>query len=231
MYDDLREKALKDAKAKIKSSVNNDNLVILTVNAIEDLEKHANGLVSRVRDWFDLVNPELSRELSNEKLVKVILKREKLVSEMGAVLSDEDLNALYRFADSVNDLFDTKDYLQDYLKKKLQVYTPNLEILLGSMLTAKILREIKSLKRLASVQKSTVQLLGAEKAFFKHLVKGSKSPKHGFIVNHPFVQKSKDKGKAARLLSDKIVFCARLDYFKGELLAHKFLEELESKKL
>ena len=64
-----------------------------------------------------------------------------------------------------------------------------------------------------------------------YLSKVSKSPKYGVIINHPFVQKSKreEKGKAARILADKLSLCARLDYLKGEFKAKEYLKELEEK--
>jgi len=53
---------------------------------------------------------------------------------------------------------------------------------------------------------STVQLLGAESALFRHIKTGAKPPKFGVIINHPLVAKAKreGKGKVARALADKI---------------------------
>ena len=66
---------------------------------------------------------------------------------------------------------------------------------------------------------------------FRHLKTGSRSPKHGIIINHPLVQKAgrKDKGKAARMLADKLSLCARLDFFKGEFKAKEYRKILEEK--
>jgi len=87
----------------------------------------------------------------------------------------------------------------------------------------------KSLKHLAMLPASTIQLLGAEKALFRHIKTGSRSPKHGIIINHSIVQKAKrnEKGKAARMLADKLSICAKLDYFKGEFKAKEYKKELE----
>ena len=80
---------------------------------------------------------------------------------------------------------------------------------------------------------STIQLLGAEKALFRHIKTNAKSPKHGIIINHQFVQKAqrKNKGKAARILADKLSLCARLDYFKGEFKGEEYKKELERKEI
>ena len=78
---------------------------------------------------------------------------------------------------------------------------------------------------------STIQLLGAEKALFRHIKTGSRSPKYGVIINHPFIQNApRDcKGKASRILADKITLCARLDYFHGEFKAPEYKQYLEEK--
>ena len=84
---------------------------------------------------------------------------------------------------------------------------------------------------MALLPASTEQLLGAEKALFRHLKTGSRSPKFGVIFSHPIIQKAsrKQKGKAARILADKLSLCARLDYFKGEFKAKEYRKEIEGK--
>ena len=79
---------------------------------------------------------------------------------------------------------------------------------------------------------STIQLLGAEKALFRHLKNNKNlSPKFGFLHDHPFVMKVKkeDRGKVARILADKVAIAAKVDYFKGRFIGNKLREELEEK--
>ena len=113
----------------------------------------------------------------------------------------------------------------------MEKYCPNLLELAGVTIGAGLIELAKGLKHLALLPASTVQLLGAEKALFRHIKTGSRSPKHGIIINHPFVQSAgrELKGKAARMLADKLSLCARLDYFKGEFLAPMMKKELEAK--
>ena len=75
------------------------------------------------------------------------------------------------------------------------------------------------------------QILGAEKALFRHLKTGAKPPRHGLIVNHPLIAKSPERmhGKIARALADKISIASKVDYFKGELIGDKLRKELEKK--
>ena len=76
---------------------------------------------------------------------------------------------------------------------------------------------------------STIQLLGAEKALFIHLLKKTKPPKHGVLFDHPLVisHNKKEQGKIARAIADKISIAVKLDYFKGDFLGNKLRKELE----
>lgn len=99
-------------------------------------------------------------------------------------------------------------------KKLVKKIASNLVELLGEELTAKIIAEAKSLKRLAFMASSKIQVLGAESALFRHLKEGTKPPKYGIIFKHKSVQKAENKGKAARQLASKISLAAKRDYFK-----------------
>ena len=80
---------------------------------------------------------------------------------------------------------------------------------------------------------STIQILGAEKALFRHLrnKKRNLPPRHGLIVQHPLLSGAPDKehGKRARALAAKISQAVRIDYFKGKFIGDKFKKELVDK--
>ena len=101
---------------------------------------------------------------------------------------------------------------------------PNLTEIAGAVIAARLLEKAGSLKRLAEMPASAIQLLGAEKSLYKALSRVKKGkparfPKHGVIFQHPFVRtlpKSK-RGKMARFMAAKLAIAARLDYFSGEV--------------
>lgn len=101
---------------------------------------------------------------------------------------------------------------------------PNLTEIAGAVIAARLLEKAGSLKRLAEMPASAIQLLGAEKSLYKALSRVKKGkparfPKHGVLFQHPFVRtlpKSK-RGKIARFMAAKLAIAARLDYFSGEL--------------
>jgi nucleolar protein 56 len=172
-------------------------------------------------------------ELVAQKNKAELLKELKLSAEesMGANLGAEDLEEVKSLAESIGILYQLRHRHEAYLQQVMSKYCPNLLELAGATIGAKLLELGRGLKSLALLPASTIQLLGAEKALFRHIKTGAKSPKYGVIINHPLVQKCKheDKGKVARALADKLSLCARLDYFKGEFKAPEYREELEKR--
>lgn len=228
----LRKKNLERTKTKIKASVSKDQMIINAINNIEELEKSINVVAGRLREWFSLENPELEREVTdNERFIEIVLQNDALPSAMGSEFDPEDEQAMKALAAGAAALVQTKTFLLLYLEKSMQKLCPNVLRLAGVTIGAKLLREARSLKRLASLQSSTVQLLGAEKALFRHIKTGARPPKYGYIINHPLIINSKqsDRGKASRALADKLSIAARLDYFKGEFQADSLLKDLEKK--
>jgi len=189
-------------------------------------------LVKRLREWYSWYSPEFVKSVNdNEKFVELIMKRSKVKESMGAELKKEDVDEMLLLGKEILNLYKLKEKHEAYLEKVMKKYCPNILELAGAAIGAKLIELGKGLKHLALLPASTVQLLGAEKALFRHIKTGAKSPKYGVIVNHPIVQKAdkKKKGKAARMLADKISLCARLDYFKGEFKAKEYRKELERK--
>jgi nucleolar protein 56 len=225
----LREKNIELAKRLVKESVNADNMIINSINMSEEIDKTANSLMMRLRDWLCVINPELEKKVtSDEKLLNIIINEELEESSMGKVLDETDYKILKSLANKINEILNQKQELEEYSKNKLKSHAPNLLGLLGVNIASKLFKEAKSLRKLAFLQSGTIQLLGAEKALFRHLKTGARSPKYGIILNHPLVQESKNKGKTSRVLADKISIAARLDYFKGELMHEELYEQVKN---
>ncbi len=235
---ELREKNIALAKKAVRESVNPDIYIINAINNIEELQKIINNLAKRLREWYSVYFPELDKKIEDhETYVTLILKKEKkallkelrIVESMGYELEKKDLEPTLKLAKIISDLIMVKDELEDYLKATTQESCPNILRLCGAPIGAKLLRGAGSLKKLAMMRSSTIQLLGAEKALFRHIKTGAKPPKYGYLLQHQLVQTTKkaDRGKVARALADKIFLAARVDYFKGEFIADELLEELE----
>jgi nucleolar protein 56 len=96
-----------------------------------------------------------------------------------------------------------------------QRLAPNLSLLAGPILAARLISRAGGLKRLAEMPSSSIQIMGAEKALFKHLKGQAASPKHGIIYRHPAVNAAPKRlrGRVARALAGKLAIASRLDYF------------------
>ncbi len=238
----LREKNLELTKIKLKESVKEDTLISHAMNAIIDINKIINMIAKDLREWYELHNPEFSRETPEHEIFadmilkfdkKELLKKISVKEEdsIGAELKEKDLQQILGLARHLKALYELKAKKEEYLEEMVKEYCPNIYTIAGTELSAKLIHHVGSLKRLAEMPSSKIQILGAEKALFRHLKTGARAPKHGLIFQHELIQKSprEKRGKAARILADKISIAVKVDYFKGKFIADKLLKEIEAK--
>jgi len=228
----FRERNIQLTKEALKAAVSDDDFISQAINSSKELDKICNTLAKRLREWYDLYAPEKVRSIdAHEQFVEAVLAGEKDSESFGAELTPEHLQEMKDVARQVQNLYALRRQQELYLEKVMQTYCPNLLKLAGALIGAQLLDHAKSLKRLALLPASTIQLLGAEKALFRHMTTGSRSPKYGLLYQHPLVQKARpsERGKVARMLADKLSLCARLDYFKGGFHGKEYLQELEKK--
>lgn len=234
------------ARRRIRTaSAERDKWVIQGVEALDDCDRVINLLYSRLREWYGLHFPELegltpdplryaefvarvgSRDRAEEnwddKRVVEAAKR-----SVGADLEDEDLRVVQMLANRIVDLFGDRGKLVGYIEGVMSQVAPNLSVVAGPLLGARLISLAGGVERLARMPASTVQVLGAEKALFKHLRHGRKPPKHGVIYQYPAIRGSprKLRGKIARALAGKICIAARCDAFSGVFLGDELEKEL-----
>ena len=241
-FNDFYAKNLELTKLDVKNSVNQDNLIIQSIKSIGEIDKAINLLVKRLREWYDLYNPEFSRATENhESFVEEILNNEKnellkkinvdKSESIGADLSQEDIDMVNSLAHQMHDLYQLRKNNLNYISTLMDEYCPNIKAVCDVMVSASLIEHAGSLKRLSILPSSTIQILGAEKALFRHMKTGAKPPRHGIIIGHPLISKAPDKmhGKIARALADKISIAAKVDYFQGKFIGEKLRKELEEK--
>lgn len=229
-FREFRRKNIEITKEDMKKSVGKDNLVIQTISSIEDLDKVINTLIKHLREWYELYNPEFSRSVhDNQAFAGKIAagKDQKEKDTMGSDLSDAQVRPMVSLAQRITDLFNLRGQLEDHLEMLMKDLCPNMLELTGSLLGAKLLQQAGSFERLMRMPASTVQVLGAEKAFFRHLKTGSRPPKQGLLIQHPLLAAAKGRGRAARLLAGKISIAVKTDYFKGEFVGDKLKKQVE----
>ena len=230
-----------------KSSQEEDKLLIQAINSVDDIDESISKLVERIRDWYTIYFPEMDTISNNETYIKLIAESEnredilenfnehfaeEIEESSGADIEEEDLLMLKSFAESIYSLQKSRKELETYIDSKMEAIAPNLRDLLGSTLGAKLIAHIGSIKRLATYPASVIQIMGAEKAIFRHLKTGERPPKHGLIFQHPSVRGAKwwNRGKIARNLALKITLAVRKDVFSGEFdpsIAEDYLKKVE----
>lgn len=223
---------------KLTSSVSDDNIIIHTISSIEELDKAINMLSKRLREWFDLYLPEFNRSTpDHEAFVQLILRKNRkemmkdlnINSTLGKDFDKIDMKPMMDLAGQIDSLFKLRKKQELYLEIMMKRHCPNLNELAGTLIGAKLFAIAGSLRKLALFPASTVQLLGAENALFRHMRTGAKPPKYGVIISHPIVRQAKEKGKAARALADKLSLAVKIDLYKGQFIADKYKKDLEEK--
>merc|ERR1712048_1368582 len=98
-------------------------------------------------------------------------------------------------------------------RNRMQAIAPNLTILVGELVGARLIAHSGSLMNLAKQPASTVQILGAEKALFRALKTKHNTPKYGLIYHASLIGQAsaKNKGKISRVLAAKASLAIRVD--------------------
>ena len=94
-----------------------------------------------------------------------------------------------------------------------QAIAPNLTVMVGELVGARLIAHAGSLMNLAKQPASTVQILGAEKALFRALKTKHDTPKYGLIYHASLIGQTapKNKGKISRVLAAKCALSIRVD--------------------
>ncbi|MAG91259.1 hypothetical protein CMO83_01120 [Candidatus Woesearchaeota archaeon] len=235
-------KNLQLTKIDVKASVKDDVLIIQAIKSVDELDKTTNLLAKRLREWYDLYNPEFSRSIRNhEKFVEEILENEKKdllkrlnikeSDSIGADFEQENLEPLKGLTHQLYDLYQLRKSQLDYISALMDESCPNTRAVCDVLVCAKLIEHAGSLKRLSEMPASTIQILGAEKALFRHMKTGARPPRHGVIIAHTLIAGSPERmhGVIARALANKISIASKIDYFQGKFIGDKLRKELEEK--
>lgn len=154
---------------------------------------------------------EKMEEIVPEEIAQEI--KEAAEISMGTDVLDEDIKHIKTLANSVYEISQYRQNLAEYLKNRMAAVAPNLTMLVGELVAAKLISHAGSLMNLAKLPASTIQILGAEKALFRALKAKKNTPKYGLIYNASIVGGAKNqlKGKISRTLANKCALCVRYD--------------------
>ena len=228
-------------KEKLKET-KKDKILMHAVGVLDEMDKTLNVFSERLREWYGLYFPEAPGAIpDNEQFAHAVsafkskeeIKNHKLAryakNSAGMEFSEKDVKEVRAFSDSILALQKTKGKLAAYLESAAAEIIPNIAAVTSPLLGLRLLALAGGLEKIAKMPSSTIQLLGAEKALFRHLKGKGKAPKYGIIFSHALVQKAPKhlKGKVARLVAAKISLASRTDYFSEEQRGKKLREKLE----
>merc|ERR1712142_53590 len=153
-------------------------------------------------DFSDILPEEIEEQV--KELAEV---------SMGTDVNETDMDNIMQLADQVIEITDYRAQLFEYLKNRMAAIAPNLTVLVGELVGARLISHAGSLLNLAKHPASTVQILGAEKALFRALKTKHDTPKYGLIYHASMVGQAgaKSKGKISRMLAAKSSLAARYD--------------------
>lgn len=241
----LNEIGVEISKIRIRKQLSSlDQQVIKAVDYIDHVNKALNILSPAIREWYSIHFPELNNLIEDHltfmKIVSVQPDRRRMSAEdlkeaevgevnrnrkiieaaadsMGAYLDEEDLEVIKKVAERWVLLYESRIMVESFIEALMRRAAPNLSAVVQPLVGARLIAAAGGLTRLASLPASSIQILGAHKAIFMHLVKGAKPPKHGILFQAKEVRNAPKKlrGKVARLLATKIAIAARVDAFGG----------------
>ncbi len=256
--DALRRKLIKKVKTEVSEKYSEkDTHIIQAINALDDMDSIFNLLAEHAIEWYGTYFPELNMMVKdNEKFLSIAIEigerknfsaenlskfiespetisklSEKAQNSMGSEIELKDLKEIQKFCEKALSLKKEREDLSKFIEIKMNENCPNFSKIAGPLLGAKLISSAGSLKRLAFMPSSTIQLLGAEKALFQHIKTGSPPPKHGIIFQHPLVKKVRpwQKGNISRTLAGKLSICARTDYYGKENIAGEIQKQLDKR--
>ncbi|EFJ52329.1 hypothetical protein VOLCADRAFT_102990 [Volvox carteri f. nagariensis] len=215
-----------------------DTMIVQAIGLLDDLDKELNTYAMRVREWYGWHFPEMTKIVTDniqyakavvfmgtrdqvqgldfsgilEEDVEGQLKAAAQVS-MGTDISESDLDNIKDLANQVIALSEYRGQLFEYLRNRMSAIAPNLTVLVGELVGARLIAHAGSLINLAKQPASTVQILGAEKALFRALKTKHETPKYGLIYHASLIGQSapKYKGKISRVLAAKCALAIRVD--------------------
>lgn len=240
----IRQVSIDISNLRVKELSSNPDLQAMeSVQALDEVDKTANIISSRLREWYGLHFPELTSMVDdNISLAKLIISfksrsafeadlleqmgyskaKSKAIetaakSSRGADLRDEDLSRIIQLAEEAQHLFSLRDKLASHVEKTMRQVAPNVTEIAGATIGARLIARSGGLKKLAVLPASTIQILGAEKALYRALKSGARPPKHGILFQHASVHSAPkwQRGKVARSVAGKIAIAARIDIFRG----------------
>ena len=223
-------------RRRMRRAVGPDDHLRQAVAAIDDFQETENLLLERLREWYGLHFPELARtadEATYLDLITTYGTREAMPIEaresVGAPLGPAEVEAVQSLASLVQETRERRAASEVYAERAAKDRAPNVAHLAGPLLGARLVSLAGGVQDLGRLPASTIQLLGAERALFRHLRDHKLPPKHGVLFQHPLIHRAPrwQRGAIARAFAGKLAIAARADAYTQRFIADALKVALE----
>ncbi|MDY0293224.1 MAG: ribosomal biogenesis protein [Candidatus Methanomethylophilaceae archaeon] len=233
----MHEVMVRLGRLRTSEPIPKDRNLVQAIRSLDDMIETVNLLNERLHEWYGMHFPELGDYARDRRYAELVAKHGERagaakelgldIESMGSDMEPEDMAAVMSLAETLCRVYDDKERTERYISETVTGVCPNMCALLGGPLSARLISLAGGLDRLATLPSSTVQLLGAEKAMFRHLKSGKKGPKHGVIYQNPEVHRAPywQRGNIARALAGKVLIAAKIDSYGGEYRGDILVEE------
>ena len=173
------------SRYKLKFSADKvDIMIVQAIGLLDDLDKEINIYAMRVREWYGWHFPEMAKimndnmfyaksvrrmgmrtnckncdfsDILGDETMETTLKTSAETS-MGTQISESDLASILSLCDQVVSLSEYRIQLFEYLRNRMAAIAPNLTVMVGELVGARLIAHAGSLLNLAKHPASTIQV-------------------------------------------------------------------------
>ncbi|XP_067121619.1 U4/U6 small nuclear ribonucleoprotein Prp31 [Centruroides vittatus] len=204
-----------------------------------ELESLVPGALEYVSTVKELGN-ELDKAKNNETLLQFLTPATIMVvsvtasTTQGQLLSDDELKIVFEACEMAIEMNNFKQQIYNYVESRMSFIAPNLSIIVGASIAAKLMGVAGGLTKLAKMPACNVLVLGSQKKTLTGFSTTAIMPHTGFVYYSDIVQNTPPdlRRKAARLIAAKCTLAGRVDSFHESVdghIGHNLREEVERK--
>lgn len=220
-FQELKKELMAETKEKLKEAVNEEIILFQEYYTLNELNRSINKLTVKLVEWFSMYIPEITQLESQEEMLKTIsLKDQKSIVQeitkegtVGSKVVDGYDEAL-ALNETIKGLVEYRIKLEEKISSLTKKLVPHMCEIIEPLTVANLLSKVGGLAKLSKMPSTAVQLVGAEKALFRHLRnKKHNPPKYGLLSGSVESTDNRDKAKKTKKLAAQVSIAARRDYY------------------
>lgn len=179
--------------------------LIHLVRILDETDVTISGLAGKIEDYHIALNP--SDLTSASRNIWGLIQK----------CAGDRAHPLWYLCRDISRIRESRAAVADMIQMRAEGYIPNMSALCGALVASRLLCAAGSLKNLAFMSSSSLQVLGAGPSLFSHLRSGTPPPKHGIIYEYKGIHAEKRhlRGRISRVVASQLVIAARIDYYRG----------------